>query len=74
MKIKEAEIDSERIREFYMERGFIDVVVSKPIANIDFYRYIATIKYKINEGEKYKINNINFDFIDEVPENLKKNF
>jgi len=72
MKIKEAEIDSERIREFYMERGFIDVIVSKPIANIDFYRYIVTIKYKINEGEKYKINNINFDFIDEVPENLKK--
>lgn len=59
MKIKEAEIDSERIKEFYMERGFIDVSVSKPVANIDFNRYKASLKFKINEGEKFNINSIN---------------
>jgi outer membrane protein insertion porin family len=59
MKIKELEIDSHRIKEFYMENGFLDAKVSKPFADIEFSRYGASLKYIIDEGKQYFVKSVN---------------
>ena len=58
MKIKELEIDGSRIKDLYMQRGFLDVKVSKPFSDIDFNRYKASVKFKVQEGDQYSVSNI----------------
>ena len=36
MKIKELELDRLKLKDYYMQKGFLDVKVSQPIAKIDF--------------------------------------
>ncbi|EJF07784.1 outer membrane protein assembly complex, YaeT protein [Thiovulum sp. ES] len=77
MKIKELEIDSARIKEYYMTKGFLDVVVSKPFADIEFNRYTAKVTYKIDEGDVYHVSGTEVEIdtdgiinIDEVMEDF----
>ena len=58
MKIKELELDRLKLKDYYMQKGFLDVKVSQPIAKIDFNRYRATVKFKINEGIKYIVKKV----------------
>ena len=51
--------DIERIRDFYIKKGFFDVDISEPIVELkDGERYI--IKIKIKEGPRYKLTDIVF--------------
>ena len=52
------EYDGLRIKEAYLERGFLDAKVKSPFALIDFNTNTATIDINIDEGKDYKINNI----------------
>jgi outer membrane protein insertion porin family len=61
MKIRELEIDSARIKDYYMKKGYIDVTVSKPFADIDFNRYTSSLVYHIKEGEQYYISAIDIE-------------
>jgi len=59
MKMKELELDRMKIRDFYMQHGYLDVVVSEPLADIDFNRYKSELTYHIEEGKPYSIASIN---------------
>ncbi len=51
--------DIERIREFYINKGFFDVDVSEPIIQLkDGEKYI--IKIRIKEGSRYRLTDIAF--------------
>ncbi len=51
--------DIERIRDFYIKKGFFDVDISEPVIQLkDGEKYI--IKIKIKEGPRYKLTDIAF--------------
>jgi outer membrane protein insertion porin family len=51
-------LDSPRIRELYLENGYLDAKVSTAFTKIDFNTNSAEIEYTINEGNQYKVNDI----------------
>ncbi|MBB5021672.1 outer membrane protein assembly factor BamA [Desulfurispira natronophila] len=54
-----AEYDTQRLHQFYLDRGYIDVHVSEPEYLLqESGNYI--IRYEIEEGERYRIGSMNF--------------
>jgi len=51
-------LDSPRIRELYLQNGYLDAKVSAAFTKIDFNTNTAQVEYTINEGNQYKINDI----------------
>ncbi len=58
LKANQLKADRQRIREFYLQRGYLDVKVSDPILRANFSDYTATITYKIDEGKQYRVGNV----------------
>ena len=58
MSFEQLEYDGLRIKEVYLEHGFLDVTVSEPFSKIDFNTNTAQIEINIDEGSQYKVNNI----------------
>jgi outer membrane protein insertion porin family len=56
--ISQLEYDSHRLKNTYMEYGFLDATVSKPLMRVDFGSYNAEVSYQINEGIKYKVGRV----------------
>jgi len=50
--------DSPRIRELYLQNGYLDAKVTAAFTKIDFNTNSAQIEYTINEGNQYKVNDI----------------
>ncbi len=50
--------DQMRIREAYLERGYLDAKVSEPLMKIDFSNYKADVTYVVQEGEQYKVSSV----------------
>ncbi len=47
--------DQMRIRETYLEHGYLDAKVSEPLMKVDFSNYKADVTYVVHEGEPYKV-------------------
>jgi len=58
LKADQLKMDAERIKEFYLEHGFLDAKVSPPYLRTDFSDYSAELTYKIEEGNFYKIGTV----------------
>ncbi len=58
MNFEQLEYDGFRIKETYLENGFLDAKVEQPFSKIDFNTNTATIDVGIEEGKQYKVNNI----------------
>jgi len=58
VKVDQLEYDAYRIKENYMENGYMDAKVSKPLMKVDYSNYTAQIDYNINEGIQYKVGTI----------------
>ncbi len=69
--------DQARIREAYLERGYLDVKVAEPLMKVDYDKKEADITYVIKEGPQYKISSVKIEGNipeankDEVLSNLK---
>jgi len=50
--------DQLRIREAYLERGFLDVKVAEPLMKMDFASKEAEITYSIKEGDPYDVGSV----------------
>ncbi len=50
--------DMMRIREKYLENGYIDVKVGEPLMKVDFNSYEAEVTYVVNEGPQYRVSNV----------------
>ncbi|WP_292655430.1 outer membrane protein assembly factor BamA [Nitratifractor sp.] len=47
--------DQMRIREAYLERGFLDAKVAEPLMKMDFANHKAEVTYVVQEGEPYTV-------------------
>lgn len=71
------DLDDERIADFYMRKGFLDVNVQKPLLEVDFNNFSARLYYKLTEGEPYFVSDIDLEFVDgeiELDEDTKDGF
>ncbi len=50
--------DAYRARDAYLEKGYLDATVSKPVMRVDFGTYDAEVNYVINEGVQYKVSSV----------------
>ena len=57
MSFEQLEYDGPRIRDTYLQNGYLDTKVTSAFSKIDFNTNTATIEYTIIEGEQYKVNN-----------------
>jgi len=71
MSLRDLKYDNLRIRDFYMQHGFLDSIVSEPFVRVDFDNYIADMSYQIHEGDAYKISDIAFSQTEHVIDNSK---
>ena len=58
LKLKDLDYDNLRIRDFYMQHGYLDSKVDKPFVRVNFDSYTADMSYQISEGEPYTISKI----------------
>ncbi len=65
MSFEQLDLDSSRIKDFYLQNGYLDATVSKAFSKIDFNTNTAQIEYTIVENEQYKVNNT-IIYIDET--------
>ena len=62
--------DQMRIRETYLEHGYLDVKVGEPLMKVDFASNEATVTYTIDEGPQYTVSNVSVE--GDVPDLNKK--
>ncbi len=65
MQFSQLEYDNHRIKDIYLQNGFLDARVDSGFSKIDFNTNTAEIDFLISEGPKYKVNNI-LIYIDET--------
>lgn len=58
MKVAELQYDPLRIRDFYMQRGFLDAKIDEPFVRVDFDHYEAQMSYNVFEGDVYRVSDI----------------
>ncbi len=58
VKIDQLKYDARRMNELYFEKGYLDSQVKQPFLDIDFASNQANLDFFINEGTKYKTNDI----------------
>lgn len=58
MKVAELQYDPLRIRDFYMQNGYLDAKIDEPFVAVDFDHYTAEMSYNIFEGDVYRVSDI----------------
>ncbi|HIC43649.1 MAG TPA: outer membrane protein assembly factor BamA, partial [Sulfurimonas sp.] len=58
MKLTELQYDPLRIRDLYMQYGYLDSKVNDPFVRVDFSQYVSDMSYTIYEGGVYKVSQI----------------
>lgn len=57
MSFEQLSFDSPRIKDLYLQHGYLDAKVSSAFSKIDFNTNTADIEYTIVEGDQYSVNN-----------------
>lgn len=68
LQINELETDRLRIRDLYLQKGYLDAEVSAPFLQTDFTTYNATLDYHIDEGERYRVSGVEIVLEEDVIE------
>ncbi len=58
MKLGELSYDPLRIRDVYMQHGYLDAKIDEPFVRVDFDHYTSQMSYQVFEGEVYRVSNI----------------
>lgn len=66
MKVNDLEYDHLRIKDQYMQHGYLDAEVKEPFVKANFDNYTATMSYQISEGEAYSISAITIEQQEQV--------
>jgi outer membrane protein insertion porin family len=53
--------DQARIKEAYMEKGYIDAQVAEPLMKVDYAKNQADITYVIKEGPQYRVGSVKIE-------------
>ncbi|MEA1982273.1 MAG: outer membrane protein assembly factor BamA [Campylobacterota bacterium] len=70
MSLRDLAYDNLRIRDYYMQFGYLDAKVNEPFVRVNFNHYTADMSYQIDEGEPYKIRKISIYQSKEVVDDL----
>ncbi|MDQ7045304.1 MAG: outer membrane protein assembly factor BamA [Sulfurimonas sp.] len=71
MSLPDLEYDNMRIRDYYMQYGYLDAKVEQPFVRVNFDSYTADMSYDIEEGPVYTINSVSINQTTEVIEEEK---
>lgn len=71
ISINDLEYDPLRIKDYYMQFGYLDAKVNKPFVKVNFNHYTADISYQIQEGEAYTISAISFEQVNNIVDENK---
>jgi outer membrane protein insertion porin family len=71
MKLADLAYDPLRIRDMYMQYGYLDAKVDVPFVRVNFDHYTADMSYQIEEGEVYHISGISINQVDHVIDDAK---
>ena len=71
MSLADLEYDNLRIRDFYMQNGYLDAKVNDPFVRVDFNHYTSDISYEVAEGDVYTISAISISQATQVIDNEK---
>lgn len=66
LRISDLENDPARIKDAYMQKGYLDCEVSQPFLKTYLDSYTASLTYAVKEGEQYKIGDVSI----EIPDGL----
>jgi len=69
MQLEQLEYDPMRVRDYYMQHGYLDARVDRPFVRVDFDSYTAAMSYNVVEGEVYSVNDIVVYQVEEVTDN-----
>jgi len=58
MSLRDLEYDNLRIRDYYMQHGYLDSIVDAPFVRVNFDSYTADMSYQVEEGKQYKISKV----------------
>ncbi len=58
MSLKDLPYDNLRIKDLYMQQGYLDAVVNEPFVRVDFNHYTADMSYQVSEGQPYTISKV----------------
>ena len=71
MSLPNLQYDNLRIRDFYMQHGFLDAKVKEPFVRVNFDNYTAKMSYEVQEGEAYTITSVGIEQQRHVIEDAK---
>ena len=71
MSLSDLEYDPLRIRDYYMQYGYLDAKVNPPFVRVNFDHYTAEMSYQIKEGEVYNISAISINQVKHVIDDAK---
>ncbi len=58
MSLGDLAYDNLRIRDLYMQHGYLDATIQEPLVQVDFNNYTADMSYAVEEGDAYTISAI----------------
>jgi len=61
LRLSDLENDSARIKDTYMQKGYLDCEVSQPFLKTYLDSYTANLTYNVKEGEQYMVGNVNIE-------------
>ena len=71
MSLADLEYDNLRIRDYYMQNGYLDSKIEQPFVRVNFDNYTAEMSYDVEEGPVYTINSISIHQATEVIDEAK---
>jgi len=71
MSLRDLEYDNLRIRDFYMQHGYLDAIVDAPFVRANFDSYTADMSYQITEGKQYTISKVTIYQVKQVIDDAK---
>ena len=69
MSLRDLEYDPLRIRDYYMQHGYLDAKVAAPFVRVNFNHYTADMSYQVKEGKPYTISKVTLSQSKEVIDN-----
>ena len=56
--VDQLEYDAYRVKDVFVQNGYLDAYVSKPLMRVDFGSYNAEVDYQVKEGVQYRVGTI----------------
>ncbi len=60
LKINELNSDSEKIRDMYLSRGYLDIILKEPIVSVEPDTGSIHVDFSLKEGKQYILKSLNF--------------